>query len=193
MIKVKPLARKSNIVIQEMENETLVYDLISNQAFNLNQTSALIWELSDGNKSISEIAENLSKKFQTPVSIEFVWLALEQLAKSDLIENINEIGSQFEDISRRELIKKIGLSTAIAFPIVSSLMAPMAIHSQSGFCGGGCQCPNATVTFCSPAGGGGTTICNNLNPSATCRCRAPFGTPGSGTSPGQKIGNCATA
>lgn len=193
MFQVKPIARKSEIVIQEFGNETLVYDLTSNKAFNLNETSTTIWQLSDGNKTISEIAESVSKKFNSPVSAEFVWLALEQLRKEGLIENGAEISSLYEGVSRRSMIRRVGLSSLVALPIISSLIAPLAVNAQSGFCGGSCQCPNPTVNFCSPAAGGGTQNCNLLNPTATCRCRAPFGAPGSGTTAGQKVGNCATA
>lgn len=193
MPQIKPKARKSDIVIQEFGNETLVYDLSSNKAFNLNETSTIIWQLSDGSKTISEIADAVSKNFNSLVSVEFVWLALEQLRKEDLIENEVEIANLFEGVSRRAMIRQVGLSSMIAFPIITSLIAPLAVNAQSGFCGGSCQCPNATVNFCSPAAGGGTTNCNLLNPTATCRCRSPFGAPGSGTSPGQKVGNCATA
>ena len=59
--------------------------------------------------------------------------------------------------------------------------------------GQSCQCPNATVNFCSPSAGGGTIDCNTLTPTATSRCRGPFGAPGSGTSPGQKMGQCSTS
>lgn len=61
MSKIKPLARSADIVVQEFGNEVLIYDLRINKAFNLNETSTLVWQLCDGHKSISEIADDLTK------------------------------------------------------------------------------------------------------------------------------------
>lgn len=191
---IKPVSRKTDIVVQDYAHEVLIYDLLEDKAFSLNETSAFIWQLCDGSNSISDIAENSSKKFNVSISDEFVWLALEQLKKDNLLENPGDFSADFGGLSRREVIRKIGFATLVALPLVSSLIAPTAAHAASGSaatCSGSCQCPNATVVFCTPAGGGGTTVCNNLAPTANCRCRGPFGTDGSGTSPGQKTGNCA--
>jgi hypothetical protein len=188
---IKPLGRKSDIVIQEYGSEILIYDLLIHKAFSLNETSALIWQACDGTKTIGEISSQISRRLDSQVSEDFVWLALEQLKKENLIENQSEVSLPFEGLSRRDVIRRVGLASLVALPIISSLVAPMAVNAQSSTCAGACQCPNATVNFCSPAAGGGTIDCNTLAPTATCRCRSPFGLPGSGTSPGQKVGNCS--
>jgi hypothetical protein len=43
----KPISRQSNVVVQEIEGEVLIYDLKVNQAYCLNQTSALVFQLCD--------------------------------------------------------------------------------------------------------------------------------------------------
>jgi hypothetical protein len=128
----KPLARKNDIVIQEMNGEILIFDLKINKAFNLNETSALIWQLADGDKTVSEIADELSRKFDFKVSEEFVWLALERLQKESLVKNQKEITGFFAKVSRREIIKRVGLATIIALPTVFTLVAPLAVNAQSG-------------------------------------------------------------
>lgn len=145
---IKPVSRQRDIVIQEFNNEILVYDLKIHKAFSLNETSALVWQACDGSKSINEISNQISRKLNSPVNEEFVWLALEQLKKENLIENQLEVSSPFEGVSRRELIRKVGLATLVALPIVSSLTAPTAANAQSG-CGAssgkpnGCNCTAA--------------------------------------------------
>lgn len=127
----KPLSRRSDLVTQETGNEILIYDLNTNKAFNLNQTSAMIWQLCDGNRTISEIARNLSGKLDTNITEDFVRLALDQLGKDNLLENSSEFIFSAENINRRDIIRKIGFSTLVALPIVSSLIAPMAINAGS--------------------------------------------------------------
>lgn len=200
MSKIKPLARKSDIVIQEFGSEILIYDLRANKAFNLNQTSTLIWQLSDGDKTIAEIAEDISKKLSSPVNEEFVWLALEQLRKEKLVENDTEIAGLYQGVSRREIIRRVGLGTLVALPLVSSLVAPMAIQAQSGaVCFPGfCRCPNATpaVGSCdgsaapvnNPANPVGFQIVTTVNCDTgddsvnnnSCQCVGPFLADGSG-------------
>lgn len=181
-----PESRAHNIVVQKLEDEVLVYDLLKNKAFCLNKTSAVIWQTCNGERTLEEIAEVSGKTLNAAVTTEMVWLALEQFKKDNLLaENTNNV-SLFNGMTRREVIRKVSVGSLIALPIVSSLVAPTAVHAGSNACMGACQCPNATVNFCSPTSG---LNCNNL--ATGCRCRGPFGAPGSGTSPGQKTGSCS--
>ncbi len=61
----KPLSRKSNIVVQHLKDETLIYDLDRNKAFCLNETVAIVWELCDGDHTVSEMSDEMSKRFKT--------------------------------------------------------------------------------------------------------------------------------
>ena len=185
---MKPKTRETEIVVQEFENEVLVYDLKFDKAYCLNESSAAVWSKCDGTRLLSDIADELSIEVNPSIDEDFVRLALEQFRKDKLIQDESDFPSLFDGVSRREMIRKVGLSSLVALPLVSSLVAPMATNAQSVACGGACQCPNATVNFCSPAAGGGTLDCNTLQ--TGCRCRLPFGAPASGTSPGQKVGNC---
>lgn len=153
MSKIKPLARKRDIVVQEFGSEILIYDLKANKVFNLNETSTLIWQASTGEKNIAEIADDISKKLNSPINEEFVWLALEQLRKQNLIENKTEIEVLYQGISRREIIKRVGLASLVALPLVSSLVAPTAVNAAScttGTSSRGLGCPCTAITQCQP-------------------------------------------
>lgn len=127
-----PKSRKHNIVVQETNNEVLIYDLEINKAFCLNETSSTVWELCDGTKSVSEISETMGKRWDLPINEDLVWLALDQLKRENLIENASELVINFEGLSRRQVIKKIGLGSMVALPIVASIIAPTAINAASG-------------------------------------------------------------
>lgn len=127
----KPLGRKEDIVVQELNGEVLIYNLKDNKAFCLNETSALVWQLCDGNKSVSEISQAVGGKLNAPVSEDLVWLALDQLKNEKLLANSEEIVPDFNGVSRREVIKKIGLTSVVALPFVSSLVAPKAAQAAS--------------------------------------------------------------
>lgn len=164
--RVAPKARKEDLVVQESDGEILIYDLNTNKAFCLNETSALIWQACDGHKEVSEIAGLLGEKLDSTVNDDFVWLALDQLKKENLIENKDELVIDLGGVSRREAIKKVGLGTMIALPLISSIIAPLAAHGASpAACPAGSPNPNGAVAGTSVSGlGNGQGNCrNNLN------------------------------
>lgn len=143
-----PVARKEGLVIQETSQEVLVYDLASNKAHCLNQTAAFVWKSCDGNNSIPEITRLFENEVGSAVHEDLIWLAIDQLNEKNLLEQ--ELSNGFAGRSRREVIKKIGLATVVALPIVASLTAPTsALASTSCACvvPGDCiaqtGCPNS--------------------------------------------------
>lgn len=130
-MKIYPVSRTANLVVQEMDGEVLIYDLSNNKAFCLNETSALVWQLCNGKKTVAEISEFISQKLNSSINEDLVWFALDQLKKEKLIENRNELPDEFEGMSRREVIKKIGLGSMIALPVIAAIVAPTSINAQS--------------------------------------------------------------
>jgi len=51
------MARQNGIVVQEMPDEVLVYDLDSNKAHCLNQSAALVWKSCDGTNTVGDIVK----------------------------------------------------------------------------------------------------------------------------------------
>ena len=139
-----PQSLKKDIVVQNLEDETLIYNLKTNKALCLNETSALIWKMCDGKTSISEIAEKLGKKLKKPVNAELVWLAVDQLSKENLLENADRMPSDFAGLSRREVIRKVGFASVIALPMISAVVAPIAASAQSGGFGFGEACGDSS-------------------------------------------------
>jgi len=129
---LNPQAKTDGLVIQELSDEVLVYDLEKNKAYDLNLTSALVWQNCDGNKSISEIAQTMEKTLNQKVPDELVWLTLEKLKKEGLVNYQKEDFSQFTGLNRRELVKRASFASLVALPIVVSLVAPIPINAQSG-------------------------------------------------------------
>lgn len=168
--KFLPLSRKRDLVTQEVGNEILIYDLTINKAFNLNQTSSLVWQACDGKKSIDEISNQISKQLGSPVNEEFVWFALEQLKKENLIEDEIESITPFEGLSRREVIWKIGLASVVALPIISSLIAPISVSAAS--------CVNTNLP-CNPTGTFCPTTATPIlyTDCCSCTCNAASGSP----------------
>ena len=120
-----PIGRTNNLVVQEYENEVLVYDLTDHRAMSLNETSARVWRACDGQKSVSDIAAEIGNEGIT-------LMALSKLKKAKLVDADTPELAKFEGMPRREAIKKIGLGAMLAFPVIASVAAPTA--AQTGTC-----------------------------------------------------------
>jgi hypothetical protein len=165
MNKIKqPLARKEGLIVQELPDEVLVYDAASDKAHCLNQTAALVWKHCDGQTDVAEIAKLVGEELHASVKNEFVWLALDQLEKEALLEKETEFSLQTMGISRREVIKRIGLASVVALPIVTSLLNPMS--AKAGTCAQPCTPVSIPATNC------GTPV----QPTANCQAICVSGT-----------------
>ena len=152
----KPKSRKENIVVQEVDGEVLIYDLERDKAYCLNKTSAIVWQTCDGTRTIAEINDHLGKQLNAQTDEDIVWLALDQLSKEKLIDPSVDLKSKFEGMSRREVVRKIGLGSVVALPLVASLVAPSPLMAQSDCPGIGGMTQNGgdagMVTLVSPVG-----------------------------------------
>jgi hypothetical protein len=120
-----PVARKQGLVVQEMPEEVLIYDLDTNKAHCLNNTAAFVWKSCDGKNSVTDIAKMFETDTGKIVQEDLVWLAIEQLNDKNLLHG--ELVPNFKGQSRRDVIKKIGFASMIALPVVASLVAPTSV------------------------------------------------------------------
>jgi len=157
-----PKARQEELLIEELGDETLVYDMRTHKAHCLNRTAALVWNRADGQSTVSEMINALEKELHAPINSDVVWLALEQLGKASLLsDRLPSTGTQ-PSMTRRAVMKRIGLGAAVALPLVTSILAPTTAEAST------CRSFGATCTSGSVCCSG---ICNcNPGPSPPCLC-----------------------
>ncbi len=140
----KPRARREGLVVQTLPDETLVYDLDRDLAHCLNQTATLVWNRCDGSRTTRQIARAISNDLNHPVDEKFVWVALDQLSRNHLL--INGATPRSAGMGRRDVIKALAVSAAVAVPVVASIVAPMPAQAATGCipngsgCSSGIQC-----------------------------------------------------
>jgi len=125
-----PLARNEELVIQELPDELLVYDLRRHKAHSLNKTSAFIWNHCDGQTTADEIATLMAKEWQTAVSEDAVWFALDKLGKADLLDERITLPPAHAGMSRRSAIRRLGVG-ALLIPVVMTIVSPTAMAGAS--------------------------------------------------------------
>ncbi len=153
-----PRARQEGLVIERLGDETLVYDMRNHKAHCLNRTAALVWNRCDGKATVSEMSGALGKEFHTSVGSDVIWLALEQLSKAKLLSDHLPSSIPQQAMSRRAIIKRIGLGAAVALPLVTSILAPTAEASVT--CRGiGAICTQASDCCSNVCNAGTPRVC----------------------------------
>lgn len=118
-----PKARTENLLEQNLKNETLIYDLVTDKAFNLNETSSAVYKACGRDQTFADL------KRESKFTDDFIFLALDELKRNNLLAE--SFDSPFANTNRREVIKKVGLATMFALPLISSLVAPKAVSAAS--------------------------------------------------------------
>ncbi|HEX4948337.1 MAG TPA: PqqD family protein [Blastocatellia bacterium] len=174
----KALARQAELVVKEMPDEVLVYDLRKHKAHCLNQTAAFIWNHCDGQTSTKEIAALMEQEWHAPVCEDIVWAGLEELGRADLLA-VRAIAPETQVVlSRRRLLRRMGMS-AMLIPMVLSVSSPVAAAAAS--CVPESECDGTPSTNCLPCHETGSANC-------TKRCRPKSG--GGGQCVGVAAGEC---
>ena len=184
---MSPQARRENLSIYELAEETLVTDLQSHKVHALNGVAALIWRHCDGKTSVPELARLLPAEFQVQGAEELVHLRSATARAGNLLIGSAPTLSDSARLSRRDALKKLVI-VAVSLPIVMTVTARLAkavtdvgLSKQcpSGTTACGVEGPTTLVQFC----------CNNAT--ETCIDNQCFAKQASGP-PCLPIGNPCT-
>jgi hypothetical protein len=137
-----PSARRDGPLVQAIDDEVLVYDTERHKAHCLNRTAADVWEHCDGQTTVADVARRLTRELGTSVDDAVVWLAVEQLGKAHLL---TETPQPRRGLSRRDVLKRLGVAAAVALPLVTTVRTPTAAQ--------GASCANEDE-LCGPSAGG---------------------------------------
>ncbi|MBM3459067.1 MAG: PqqD family protein, partial [Armatimonadetes bacterium] len=105
-----PQALAGSVVVQEVDGETLVYDMKRHRVHCLNRAAAALWRACDGRRGVEELARELQDRFPEEVSSAGSKLLAEQilmnLSRARLVTGWTgpAEGSQ----SRREWLRNTG-------------------------------------------------------------------------------------
>jgi len=141
-----PQARRTGLIIQEVDGEILIYDQNTNKAHCLNQTAAKVWKYCDGETTLAEACTALSSDLDTAVDEKLVWYAVDQFSKDNLLEQgIEPPAFIIAGMNRRQMVRTLGLAAVIAVPLVTSIVAPTPAQAATCLpsgqpCGGPAQC-----------------------------------------------------
>ena len=128
-----PAARADQLLVIEMGEETLVYDLARHRAHCLNPIATLVWRLCDGQTPVEDIAAALAEASRIPVDDDVVWYALRRLNGARLLASPLPPQAAGHRVTRRDLLRRamaagVGL---VAVPAIATIVAPSTLQAQA--------------------------------------------------------------
>ncbi len=153
-----PRTRTDNLVIRELDDETLVYDMERDEAHCLNQTAALVWKHCDGKTTAREAVQSLQGTLGVSVDTDIVWLAVQQLRRFHLVEDTPKTSP---GVSRRALVLKYA-PAALALPVIMSITAPTPAVAGSPCASVGQACGGSNPNCCAGLFCNSTSQCQTI-------------------------------
>lgn len=129
-----PTTRRDGLIVRELEDETLVYDLQRDEVHCLNRTAALVWKHCDGRLTVAEITKRVEDELQVTLDEQVVWLALAQLRGKRLLAERIPRARSAPRISRREMAHRLAQAMVIALPLITTIVAPTPSYAGSLNC-----------------------------------------------------------
>lgn len=128
-----PLARADNLVVTNVADELLVFDVSSNHLHHLEREAASLWQAADGTRSVAELALLLERDATD------VEGTLARLSEAGLLATPWHAEIPTSRVDRRKLLRRAGLAMGVV-----SVSAPLAAQAQSTTCVPFNQCSSAS-------------------------------------------------
>lgn len=160
----RPLARTEDLIVEELQDEVLLYDRRSDKVHCLNSAAASVWRLCDGKRTIAEMAKRLpSEGLKSPTDEQVVLITLDRLSRLGLLVEPYKGRAAVPVMTRRRMIRNLGLSAAAAVPLIMSMAAPTTAQGAYGCIGLGGACSTSSGSRCCPG-----LTCTNIGVLTVC-------------------------
>lgn len=117
-----PKLRSSDIVVQAVEGELVVYDVRTHEAHSLDAVATAIWLAHDGTRDLVEVARHASATSGATVDAAVVAATIGKFAELGLTES--EPAQRREGVSRRAMMRSLGKAAMVALPVIVTLSVP---------------------------------------------------------------------
>jgi hypothetical protein len=162
-----PVARDEGLLVEQVGDETVVFDADSKEAHCLSALAAVVFDSCDGRTTVDELVTIASERLGEPVDDERVLDALAQLEERDLMEPRapSEMGH-----TRRTMIRKTAVAGGVvaATPLITSILAPASYAATTPGCG---VFPNDVLCCpCGRTGVGNKQDCCQIKSTINLQC-----------------------
>ncbi len=151
----RPVAREEGLLVENLADETVIYDSRTKEAHCLSPLAALAFAHCDGDTTIEQLAALATDQLGEPVDESRVIEALVELQERDLLAVPPGDGFSRRDMIRRTAVA--GAAVAASAPLITSIVAPTAAMAASGIATGCSGCgknPDCVSNHCCQSNAG---------------------------------------
>lgn len=127
---MNPTARKSDLTVENLPAETIIYDHKSHQAHCLSPIASAVWACCDGASSPAQIQRSAAERLGQPLTPTLVQNAVAELDKAGLLERDPHVRPRSRSAAPR-MSRRLSVRVALALPLVTSILIPPAAVAQS--------------------------------------------------------------
>lgn len=156
-----PLLREG-LLRHPLGDQVLVYDTKRNRVHLLDQTTADVVDSLERGETAEAIAAKLDQRTGVSSGQDMLLLAIDELAHAELTENAADRTEPVQEITRREILRRLAaVGVAATVPVLLTLTPNTALGQGSISCGSACvttaSCPGTTRETCHCCKIGGNT------------------------------------
>lgn len=129
-----PTARKDDLSITWVNDETVVYDLLTHRASCLNKVTATVWNACNGKNNEAALLDALTDAGFQDIQPKVVRQALQQLSQTSLLTETTDTPAAEHtsvNVNRRQVLRSLSRTTVAAIPVISSITIQSAAVAQS--------------------------------------------------------------
>jgi hypothetical protein len=126
-----PAARRREVIVQELDQETMVYDIERQECHLLNPLAAIVFRHADGETPLGGLAVRAAERLGADVGPTQIEVALDELARVHLLDSPETESAARPSLTRRAAAKRLA-TLVLATPLVTSLIAPTPAMAASG-------------------------------------------------------------
>lgn len=144
-----PAARREGLVVTQLGDETLIYDLERHRAHRLDAAAAALWRACDGRTPVHELSGLLHAAPQPGLALDAAWFTLARLGKAHLLDASCELPLRISEYTRRELLRRAAVAgMGIVLPSVLSIAVPTTAQAQVSCLARGTPCVPGGIPCC---------------------------------------------
>ena len=131
-----PRSRQVGLQTRWVGDQLVVYDEQRRQLHVLNRPAALVWQYSNGERTVPELAALLGRELNAAVDESVIWLALADLDEARLLADPDAASTLLGGMTRRTLFQRAAAVAAAAMlPTVASVGTQAAQHTPGATTG----------------------------------------------------------
>jgi hypothetical protein len=121
--------RRDDVVVQEIDRETMVYDPLTAEFHLLHPLAAFVFRRADGQMPLARILDEARVTLGGELSSADMDVAVAELERVNLLRHPESV--EVKRVTRRAMMQRLAAAAVLAVPLITTMAAPAAAMGVS--------------------------------------------------------------